>query len=39
MHHPFIKSPSLWYGSGFFVKKTNYYVFVIKQMQKTTFLE
>jgi len=34
----FIKSPSLWYGSGFSLKKY-YYAFVVKQMQKTTFFE
>jgi hypothetical protein len=32
-----IKSPLLWYGSSFFLKKY-YYAFVTKQMQKTHFL-
>jgi hypothetical protein len=36
---PFIKSYSLWYGSGFFFKIKYYYAFIIKQMQKNTFLE
>jgi hypothetical protein len=37
MQYPSIQSPSLWYGSGFFLKVGYYYAFIIKQMQKTHF--
>jgi hypothetical protein len=36
---PSIKSPSLWYGNGFFLKIKYYYAFIIKRMQKNTFFE
>jgi len=30
---PIIKSPSFWYGNGFFLKRIYYYAFIVKQMQ------
>jgi hypothetical protein len=39
MQCPSIKSPFLWYGSGFFLKINYYYAFITKQMQKNTFFE
>jgi hypothetical protein len=39
MHRPSIKSPPLWYDSGFFLKIGYYYAFTSKQMQKNTFFE
>jgi hypothetical protein len=36
MQCPSIKSPPLWYGSGFFLKIWYYYAFIIKQMQIKT---
>jgi hypothetical protein len=39
MQCPSIKSPPLWYGSGFFFKIRYYYALIIKQMQKNTFFE
>jgi hypothetical protein len=38
MQDPSIKSPPLWYGSDLFLKICYYYAFIIKQMQKTHFL-
>jgi hypothetical protein len=37
MQCPSIKFPSLWYGSGFFLKIWYYYAFITKKMQKNTF--
>jgi hypothetical protein len=34
-----IKSPPLWYGSGFFLKGRYYYAFIGKKKQKNTFFE
>jgi hypothetical protein len=39
MQCPSIKSPSLWYGSGFVLKIWYYYVFITKKMQKNTFFK
>jgi dynactin complex subunit len=39
MQCPFIKSPSFWYGSGFFLKIGYYYAFTTKQMQKNIYFE
>jgi hypothetical protein len=38
MWFPFIKSPPLWYGSGFSLRYIYYYAFITKQMQKNTFV-
>jgi hypothetical protein len=38
MQFPSIKSPSLWYGGGFFLKGRYYYEFMTKKMQKKHFL-
>ncbi len=38
MQCPSIKSPPLWYGSGFFFKIRYYYAFVTKEILKTHFL-
>jgi hypothetical protein len=39
MQCPFIKSPPLWYGSGFFLKGRYYYAFIAEKMQKNFFFE
>jgi len=39
IQRPFIKSPRLWYGSGFFLKRRYYYAFIAEQMQEDTFFE
>jgi hypothetical protein len=39
MQYLSIKSPLLWYGSGFILKIRYYYAFIAKQMQKNTFFE
>jgi hypothetical protein len=36
MQCPSIKSPLIWYGSGFFLKIRYYCAFTTKQMQKKT---
>jgi hypothetical protein len=37
MQCPSIKSPPLWYGSGFFLKWKYYYAFIAEKMQKNNF--
>jgi hypothetical protein len=39
MQCPSIKSLSIWYSSGFFFLKKNYYAFITKKMSKNTFFE
>jgi len=39
MQWPSIKSPSLWYGNGFFLKGKYYCAFTSKKMFKNTFFE
>jgi hypothetical protein len=34
---PFIKSPPLRYGSGFFLKKSYCYAFIVQKCKKHTF--
>jgi len=34
MQCPFVKSPPLWYGSGFFFEKINYYAFIVQKYKK-----
>jgi len=36
---PFIKSPSLSYATGFFLKGRYYYAFITKKIQLKTFFE
>jgi hypothetical protein len=33
---PFMKSPFLWYGNIFFLKRRYYYAFILEHMEKKT---
>jgi hypothetical protein len=37
MQMPIMKSPPLWYGSGFFLNGRYYYAFIVKKKKKNTF--
>jgi len=36
MQCPSIKSPPLWYGTGFFLKQIYYYAFIVQKCKKHT---
>jgi len=39
MQCPSIKSPPLWYGSGFFLKQRYYYAFIVQKCKTHKFFE